>query len=136
MVVVSLIAILLMVVVPSFSMLNQRNRIAGEINGFVGDLAFARLEAVKRGQPVSLCASADGLTCLGTTTWNTGWIVFNDPNASQTIDPTETILRKQTGWVGTDTFVASNGLSAFMYSRDGFAIGLSGTRRLRCIPRQ
>jgi type IV fimbrial biogenesis protein FimT len=126
MVVLAVMAILLTIVPPSLSGLIQRNRVAAQVNGFVGDLQFARAEAVKEGLPVTVCTSSDGVTCKGATSWNTGWIVFADPIAKQTHDGTETVLRRQTPWTSSDTFTASNSISAITYTRDGFALSLPG----------
>jgi type IV fimbrial biogenesis protein FimT len=84
MVVVALIAILLAVAVPSFKSVVQRNRIATQLNGFISDVGLARSEAIKRGLPVSLCASSDGANCLETNTWHLGWMMFFDPTGSGT----------------------------------------------------
>lgn len=123
----AIIAILAVVAVPSFLDLTQRNRVAGEVNGFVGDLQFARSEAIKEGQAVTMCASSDGSSCASGGNWKTGWIVFADPNNNQIHDSSETILRKQPAWNGTDTFTASSNTSAISYSRDGFAMSITGT---------
>ena len=128
MIVVTLVGILLVIAIPSFRELIQRNRVAGEINSFVSDLQFARSEAIKRGQPVSLCASADGSTCLGTNTWNQGWIVFSDVNGSGARDNVlDVLLRVRVGWTSGDTFAASPTLSALTYGREGFAVIPGGT---------
>ena len=126
-VVLAVVAILAVVAVPSFVDLTQRNRVAGEVNGFVGDLQFARSEAIKEGQTVTMCASSNGSSCASGGNWKTGWIVFADPNNNQTHDSSETILRKQPAWNGTDTFTASSNTSAISYSRDGFAMSFTGT---------
>jgi len=125
-VVISIIGILLAWAVPSFNLMIQRSRMSSEINGFVGDLQFARAEAIKRGLPVTLCpANAAYTGCAGSANWNTGWIVFNDPNGNNSVDTGEVVLRKQLAWRGTDTFVGNQKFLSF--SRDGFAIGLSGS---------
>jgi type IV fimbrial biogenesis protein FimT len=126
-VVMAIIAILLGIAVPSFVGITQSNRVAGEINALSGDMQFARAEAIKEGLPVSICASANGTSCLGANTWNKGWIVFFDPNGNQTVDLGDTVLRKQIPWTSTDTFTADNNTAAFSYSRDGFALALPGT---------
>lgn len=125
-VVVSIIGVLLAWAVPSFTTMIQRNRIAAEINGFVGDLQFARAEAIKRGQPVTLCpANSDATGCANSASWNSGWLVFNDPNSNRTLDTGDVILRKQSKWSSTDTF---GGTQKFItFSRDGFAVGLTGS---------
>ena len=130
MTVLAIVAILLTVVVPSFVGLTQKNRVAAKINGFVGDLQFARGEAIKQGQPVTICASTNGSSCSGSATWETGWIVFPDPDNNQTRNTAgivEAVMRQQTAWTGTDTFRASSSISSVTYSRDGFALGLTGT---------
>lgn len=128
MVAIAVIAILLAIAVPSFVSFTQTNRVAAEVNSLAGDLQFARAEAIKEGQPVSLCAAnAAGTACAATAgAWQGGWIVFSDPNQNQTVDAGEPILRRQIPWKSTDTFTASNSISAISYSRDGFAIGLGG----------
>ncbi|SCX73954.1 GspH/FimT family pseudopilin [Variovorax sp. EL159] len=121
MVVVALVAILVAVATPSLVGLIQSNRVTAEVNSFVGDLQYARSEAIKQGVPVSVCASSDGLTCLGTNTWQSGWIVFVDLDGSGTVNAGDTVLRKRPAWVGGDTFAAAPSISAVTYSRDGFA---------------
>ena len=130
-------AVLVSLSVPSFRTLIQRNRIASEVNFFVGDLQFARSEAIKRGLPVTLCVSNDGSTCADANTWHQGWVVFSDVDGSGTLDGADEVLRVQKGWTTGDTLVASPSLVAVSFSRDGFALGLpagSVTLPLRTSP--
>jgi len=128
MVVVALLGILGAVATPSFVSLMQRNRAAGEINGLVGDLQFARSEAIKRGLPVSLCTSSNGTSCQGTPNWHSGWIVFTDPGKSGTVDATEALLRVRPGWNNGDSLVAEPDVGMVTFGRDGFVVSLpSGT---------
>ena len=53
----SVAAILLTIAVPSFRYVTNSNRIAGEVNGLLGDLQFARAEAIKEGRTVTVCVS-------------------------------------------------------------------------------
>jgi type IV fimbrial biogenesis protein FimT len=126
MVVVALAGVLLGLAVPSFRGLIERNRAAGEMNSLVGDLQFARSEAIKRGLPVSVCPSSDSSTCLGAGTWHSGWIVFTDPDRSGTLDDAdaEEVLRIRAAWSGGDTLVADPDLLAVTYGREGFATNL------------
>jgi len=125
--VMSIVAILTMIGIPSYRYVTNTNRIASEDNGLLGDLQFARAEAIKEGQTVSVCVSSDGATCLANdTNWHKGWIVFSDPNGNATVDAgTDTVLRVQLPFGGTDTFVASNNASAISFNREGFAAGLA-----------
>ena len=121
MVVVALVAILAAVAAPSFVGLIQSNRVTSEVNSFAGDLQLARSEAIKQGLPVSVCASSNGTSCLGANTWQSGWIVFSDPNGDGVLGGGETVLRKRPAWHGGDTFAATPSITAITFSRDGFA---------------
>src|SRR5277367_3145724 len=83
---VAVAAILLSIAVPSFRYVTNSNRIAGESNGLVGDLQFARAEAIKEGRTVTVCVSTDGANCTGSTSWEGGWIVFSDPTNFGVVD--------------------------------------------------
>jgi type IV fimbrial biogenesis protein FimT len=74
----SVVGIVTALAVPNFQQFMQNNRAAADANALIGALNIARNEAVSRGLPVSVCASADGATCSGDETWSTGWIVFTD----------------------------------------------------------
>src|SRR5580704_16132104 len=126
----SIAAILLTIAVPSFRYVTNSNRIAGEVNGLLGDLQFARAEAVKEGRNVTVCISTDGQSCVANaTTWQSGWIVFSDPTDTGVRDPGETVLRWQKTFSSTDTFV-SNNLSAVTFNREGYAVGIANNGAL------
>lgn len=118
-VVVAIVAVLTGLAGPSFVSTTQRFRSLGEANSFAGDLQFARTEAIKQGQPVTVCASLNGTSCSTASIWETGWIIFSDPNADQMICAT-CKLRVQKPWTGTDTFRASGTTPVITFSRDGF----------------
>jgi len=127
-IVMAIVAILLAIGIPSFMYVTTSNRIAGEVNGLLGDLQYARAEAIKEGQTVTVCVSSNGTACdtTSTTTWNSGWIVFSDANADATVDSGDIVLRIQTPFSGTDTFSASNNIGSISFNREGFASGPSG----------
>jgi type IV fimbrial biogenesis protein FimT len=111
---------------PGFKYVTASNRIATEINGLLGDLQFARSEAVKEGESVTVCiANATGSDCLANAAgaWQNGWIVFLDSNGNQKHDAGEAILRVQPAFTSTDTFVAGGApvISAVTYNRMGYA---------------
>jgi type IV fimbrial biogenesis protein FimT len=89
-------AILLTMAVPSFQVMVEDNSLTSQINLFIGALSGARSEAVKRGQRVGLCKSANGSTCVTTGGYEQGWIVFvdNDNDGVRDTAPTnEELLR-------------------------------------------
>lgn len=124
----SIVAVLMAIGVPSFRYVTNSNRIASEINGLLGDLQFARSEAIKDGRTVTVCVSANGTSCSNATSWHSGWIVFSDPTNVGTVDTGEVVLRVQAPFSGTDTFNASNNVKAVTFNREGYAVGIaSGT---------
>src|ERR1700694_326541 len=81
----------------SFRYVTTSNRISSEINGLLGDMQFARSQAVKTGNFVTVCpiTLANPTTC-GNSTWTNGWIVFLDLNGNGTFDAsTDLIIRRQ-----------------------------------------
>lgn len=128
MVVVAIVAILLSLGVPSFRYITNAYRMSAEINGLLGDMQYARAEAIRQGQPVTACVSTNGTACTGGGNWAGGWIVFSDPNGNQAVDAGEVVLRTQAAFAGTtpDTFNASAGLTAITYNREGFATTTAG----------
>ena len=120
--VMAIVAILMAIAVPSYQYVTNANRIAAEVNGLLGDMQFARAEAIKEGQTVTVCVSTDGKTCSGANNaWQNGWVVFSDLNNDQKVDAGDTVLRVQSTFTGTDTFIASNNVAAVTFNREGFA---------------
>jgi len=122
---VAVVATLLTIGIPSFRYVTNSNRIAAEINGLLGDMQFARSEAIKEGQPVTVCVSAGGAACDNTNTWQSGWIVFSDVNGNAAVDAGDVILRIQKPFSSTDTFVATNAVGAVTFNREGYANGIA-----------
>ncbi len=127
MVVVAIVAILLSVGVPSYRYITTSYRMSSEVNGLLGDLMYARAEAIKEGQGVTVCVSTNGTGCTGGAGWHGGWIVFSNPtNAANPV--AGSILRVQAPFTGTtpDTFFAGSGISSVTYNREGFATTAAG----------
>ena len=64
--------------VPAMQNLVHEQRLTTQVNQLLGDLHLARSESIKRGVPVVLCKSGDGVACSTTTDWQNGWLVFVD----------------------------------------------------------
>ena len=77
MVTLVVLAVLLGIAVPSFTDVTLGSKLRAQANDLAAGAALARSEAVKRNQPVTLCASADGATCAASGGWQQGWIVRN-----------------------------------------------------------
>lgn len=123
-VVMTIVGILTAIGVPSFKYVTTSNRMSTEVNALLGDMQFARSQAVKEGQTVTICTSTDGATCVGTggVNWQVGWIVFLDTNGNHVVDANEAVLRKQPAFTGSDTFVASAATFTYAtFNRMGYA---------------
>jgi type IV fimbrial biogenesis protein FimT len=120
--VMAIVAILAAIAIPSFKYVTSSNRIASEVNELLGDMQFARSEAIKEGKSVTICTSANGTSCANTPNWQLGWIVFLDLNADQTVQAGEAVIKVQAAFTGTDTFVATpNTFGALTFNRLGYA---------------
>jgi type IV fimbrial biogenesis protein FimT len=80
----TVMAVLLAVVVPSFQSAFLSNRLASYANSWMASAQVARAEAIKRNKQVVLCRSEDGDTCTASGSWQKGWIVCVDDGA---VDP-------------------------------------------------
>jgi type IV fimbrial biogenesis protein FimT len=127
---VAIMAILLMVGVPSFQSAVASNRLTSSTNDVVGALALARTEAIRRGTRVTMCKSANATACTTSGNWNQGWIIFTDPtrsSANATVDTGEVILASQAISTGNILMVGSAGVSSFVsFASDGQAKLMNG----------
>jgi len=134
--VMTIVGIIAAIGVPSFKYVTSSNRVASEMNALVGDLQYARTEAIKEGLPITVCASSNGTQCsgAGNTTWQTGWIIFPDLNSNQTVDAGETVLRVQNAFTkafgGTDTLTSNDNFTALTFNREGFGSTNTGNTQI------
>lgn len=88
MIVIALLAIVTVIAVPNFRTAIQNNRITAQTNDLVTAFQLARSEAVKRGRPVTVCASDvidaedNGTAPTCDNDWSEGWMVVLDGPAS------------------------------------------------------
>ena len=90
----AVLAIVLSMAVPSFKDMIANSRstsLASELSAAVN---FARSEAVKRVKRVTICPSSNGTSCLTSSDWAKGWLVFVDKAASDSAAvEVETVLK-------------------------------------------
>lgn len=122
---IAVAAILLAVAVPSYQSLVQRNSLTANVNDLVGDLNYARSEAVTRGQDVYICSSNDQSSCNAGTDWSKGWVIYaaTDPSATNPApnDDSRLRVRGQTA----KNFSLSGGVSSLNFTANGFAASLT-----------
>lgn len=88
-------AILIGLAVPGYFNLVQNNHVIATVNKLSASLNYARMEAIKRGEQVSVCSAASSaLNSCGTAAqWGQGWVVFVDENDNNSIDAGDTLIR-------------------------------------------
>lgn len=130
-VVVTIVAVLAALAVPSFNGLLVRRAVQSAAQALVTDLRFARSEAMRRAEPVAVCALAvnSTTTCAGASAnWANGWLVFVDTGATAgTRENSEEILRVQQP-PGNITTIQNDGTPAntlpyIIYRANGWATG-------------
>jgi type IV fimbrial biogenesis protein FimT len=125
MIVVAIVAILFAIGIPSYRYVTNANRASSEVNGLLGDLMYARAEAIRQGTAVVVCTSADSQSCANVPNWEGGWIICV-ANGGGTCDNTTTVLRVQKAFTSTDTL--SDGISnatLVTFGRVGFPSGIN-----------
>ena len=89
----AIIAITLSLVAPSFKGTIQNNRSVTMMNDLVSAINLARSEAIKRAGSVTVCASSNQTSCVTSSDWSTGWIVFSDIDSTGSVTTGDTLLR-------------------------------------------
>lgn len=72
----AVMAILAAFALPSFTKSIHANAVSSASNTLLGDLNYARAEALTRGIYVSVCPSTDGESCSSSDAWESGWIIY------------------------------------------------------------
>ena len=139
-VVIAVAAILMSVATSSYKSITLSSRISGEINGLLGDMQYARSEAIKQGQNVVICVSSDGVTCmLNNYNWNQGWIVFVDPTGAKAGGNASLVLRYQVAFSSNSAGGSSDTLtdgvtSNESFDREGIALSAGAVIPLHTTP--
>lgn len=124
--VMTIIGIAIGIGVPSYRYITNSNRVSAEINQLLGDMQYARSEAVKEGSTVTVCPSNNATTsspsCLTSgASWRGGWMVFSDANNNGTYDTGDQLLRAQPALNSNDTLASSDtGVTYISFNREGF----------------
>ncbi len=143
MIVIAIVAILTTLAAPSFKQLIQSNTMSGAVNTFLGDMRFARSEAIRRGGNVVMCRSdapeASSPVCgtgsgPGGNGWVSGWIIFHDLDGDGNKDAAEPVLRVQAPVTTLDSIVEtgrSSSSTKFRFTATGRFIDLTSATNLQ-----
>ncbi|MFZ5655911.1 MAG: GspH/FimT family pseudopilin [Pseudomonadota bacterium] len=130
MITVAVLAVALGVGGPSIDALLEHTRTTRTLHLATAAMSTARMEAVRRNRPVSVCPSADGRSCRTDLVWSSGWLVFVD--AGRTGQPTsrEDVLQAFDGVGGNLAFRATPGRPLVRFAPSGWSAGSNATLRL------
>ena len=129
---VALVSILASIAIPAFERQVRIASVQAEVQKIFSLLARARMEAIRRNRVVTLCKSANGLSCGGS--WSQGWLLFVDENRNGKREPAERLLAVGRPEHGYRLRLAAFGSSSrIRFSPVGFTLAGNGTFRL-CPP--
>lgn len=96
---------------------------------FTAALNFARSEAIKRGNPVTICRTISGFRCEGESDingqkdWSKGWIVFSDINGNGQVNSTQDEILRVRQALGEGYTLRSNAKVRVTYKPIGVSPG-------------
>ncbi len=127
-IVVGMVGMLMAFGIPAMSTFAKNDRLSTQINTLVGHLAYARNEAVTRGQQVALCPSNTLKGCINNIAWSEGWILYVDADGDSIFKPGlgDEILRVKQPLSGGNT-LTSTFATMFVYDSSGFSVSGTGT---------
>ncbi|GAB1596396.1 GspH/FimT family pseudopilin [Lysobacter claricitrinus] len=127
-------AILFAAAGPAFGRLIDGTRCTTAVSQLTGSLATARIEAIRRNRPVSVCPSLDGRSCRADRRWEGGWIVFEDSGAGEP-DSDQALIDRVDAVGDGLTISSTTGRREVRYLPDGWASGTNSTLRI-CVARR
>ena len=116
----SVAAILATIAIPSYRSLVQANGLTTQTNELISALNYARATAVALGTTVTLCSSADRLTCRNDADWSAGWLIYT-ASAGATPGNGAEVLRAHRALSGGITLTASTD-QPIDFNSSGFAM--------------
>jgi len=136
--VLSIAAIIITLSPPMISLV-YTNKSTTQIHAFATSLNFARSEAIKRGNAVTVCRTLGNSICEGLPdsnnqkVWDTGWMVFSDMNGNGQFNPPQDQLLQQHGALPANYSLRSNARVRITYQAIGISPGFMDTWTL-CGP--
>lgn len=91
----AVLAILLAAASPSMREMKTRNELQSMQHAVLSSAQAARGFAVARREQVTLCASANGLSCGGGSNWSHGWLMYAERNRNSRYDAGDELLQVQ-----------------------------------------
>jgi type IV fimbrial biogenesis protein FimT len=127
----ALAALLLRLFAPAYGDWIASLQVMQEAQHLAYSMNLARSEAIKRGQRVNLCKSADGRQCTPASSWHGGWIMHVDPEANGRLDSASDLVKAWAPLAPGVTVSANRPLADYVsYTAYGHARMLSGALQI------
>ena len=136
MVVLAIIAIMATLAAPSLTRLVQTTMMSITVNTFLADMRYARSESIRRGGGVVMCRSSNPEAASAkcgtgaTPGWESGWIIFQDLDKSETRESAEPLLRVQGPITSINTISEAGAATIFKFTATG-RLSLSSSTQLQ-----
>lgn len=127
---VAILAVVLAAGLPALRSLREQHAAQGAFHGLTTALMGARMAAIQRGRPVTVCPSADGLRCRDDLVWDAGWLVFADPRRQAQPGQASDILWAERRLPGQVVIRSTAGRPRVRYQATGFSGGNNASLRL------
>ena len=129
MIVLAIAAVILALAVPNFREFVARNRLDGAAQDLMATLQFARSEATRRGEQVTLRLAGTA----GSKNWGSGWTMFVDADRDGVLDAGEEVIRQGMALTAPLTLIGSSSLDTFIaFNRDGRLTNAGGGYFVLC----
>lgn len=116
-----LMGIFAMIALPDFAGLIKSERLIAQNNDLIGDIGFARAEAMRRGVRVVLCPTANQTSCSND--WKTGRMIFVDTNRDMEVTVGEEVVRVRSVLTGSNNLTWSGGVQRVQFAGSGLPSG-------------
>lgn len=127
---VAVVAVMAALAAPDFRAFLVKQSVNTTAQALVEDIRLTRVEAVKRGRPVTICSSnTDQSACVTPASWRDGWLIFIPSNANGQWTAGDTIIKRQARNSMVESIAASNGTArpVLIYQATGLGRSLDQT---------
>jgi len=107
------VAVLLTVAAPGFMSTLKTNAVQTQADLLLTTFNYARSEAARLNRTVIVCRSINGTACSSSSSWQDGWLVYEDVDSDGTVETGDgdTVLRVYDGLSGDFTLVPTSGFT-------------------------
>ncbi|MFC3909657.1 GspH/FimT family pseudopilin [Legionella dresdenensis] len=131
MITLAIAAIFIALAIPGYYSLIQNNKAVSAVNKLSASLNYARMEAIKRGVRISVCAAANSslTSCGNANQWSQGWIVFIDTDNDNVVDGNSDLVKVNEALPTGATITTAAGIVS--YDSSGFVSSGATTMTVR-----